>query len=287
MRKDLALAIILILMVSNLMVVRAYIVDSIIKPSAPQFTVRIVSYPYDVPPKNTTTIDQYTGKETTTTQPGYNVENKSIEIIIENQPFTPFNVTTHKGYNHETGESYTVNRNSTVNLFYNIGVRGHFGNDNDWKSVGENSVSYWEGPQPNAQSDSQYTTISIKAEYPSNAVLDFRAKTLIGYYVPYGRSLVIFGYDFYGQESDWSIQTLYMSEVSPSPSNLPTATPTVSPSNPPTSTPTITSTPTESPTPTLSPSPTIPEYPTWIIPSLLPIITLLVIAIVKKKKHVV
>ncbi len=211
MRKSLVLAITLILMVSNLLAVRAYIVDSITKPSAPQFTVRIIAYPYDVPPKTTTTIDQYTGKETTTTQPGYHVENKSIEITIKNQPFTPFNLTQHTGYNHETGESYTVNRNSTVNLFYNIGVKGHFGNENDWKSVGEN-VSYWEGPQPNAQLDSQYTTISIKADYPSNAVLDFRVKTLIGYYIPYGRNIIIFGYDFYGQESDWSIQTLNMSD---------------------------------------------------------------------------
>ena len=38
-------------------------------------------------------------------------------------------------------------------------------------------------------------------------------------------------------------------------------------------------------TPTLTPSPSIPEFPTWIIPSLLPIITLLVITISKRKKE--
>ena len=71
----------------------SFTVDSISKPSVPEFSVRIVAYPYDVPPETTTTIDEYTGKETTTTQPGYHVENKSIEITIKNQPFTPYNLT--------------------------------------------------------------------------------------------------------------------------------------------------------------------------------------------------
>ncbi len=207
--------------------VQAYTVDSISKPSVPEFSVRIVAYPYDVPPKTTTTIDQYTGKETTTTKPGYHVENKSIEIIIKNQPFTPYTLTTHTSYNHETGESHTYDRNSTVNLYYNIGVKGHFGSD--WTSVGSIS-SFPEGPQSNAQLDSENTVITIEADdYPNDAVLDFRVQALIGYYVPYGRGVVILGYDFYGQESGYSdTQTINISESqtpTPSPETTPTQTP--------------------------------------------------------------
>ena len=80
------LLLIIALMASNLIAVQALTIDDIPKPLTPEFTVKIVAHPYDVPPKTTTTIDQYTGKETTTTQPGYHVENKSIEITIKNQP---------------------------------------------------------------------------------------------------------------------------------------------------------------------------------------------------------
>ena len=182
--------------------VQAYTVDSINKPLVPEFSVKIVAYPYDVPPKTTTTIDEYTGKEITTTQPGYHVENKSIEIMIKNPPFMPYNLTTHTRYSHETGESYAYETTQTVNFYYNIGVKGHFGDD--WKYVG--SPSPMGGVlQSNVQLDSEYTVFTIKAEdYPKDAVLDFRVQTLVGYYLPYGRSAVIMGYDFYGQESDWN-----------------------------------------------------------------------------------
>jgi hypothetical protein len=223
--------------------VQAFTVDSINKPSIPEFSVRILAHPYDVPPKTTTTIDQYTGKETTTTQPGYHVENKSIEIKIKNQPFTPYNLTTYTRYNHETGESYSYESTHTINLYYNVGVKGHFGND--WTSVGS-IYSYPEGPQSNAQLDSEYTVIEIEADdYPEEAVLDFRVQALAGYYVPYGRSVVIFGYDFYGQESDWSaIQTLTIGESqTPTPSPATTATPTppnIGPTAPPPTEPLLT-----------------------------------------------
>jgi hypothetical protein len=241
---------------SSLLSVQAYTVDSITKPSIPEFTVKVVAYPYDVPPKTTSTIDQYTGKETTTTQPGYHVENKSIEIAIKNQPFTPYTFTALTGYNHETGESYSYVRNVTVNFYYNIQVKGHFGYEYDWKSVGSGEFSYSEGPKSNAQLNSEYTVISIKADYPNGTKLDFRVQTLIGYYVAYGRNVVIFGYDFYGQESDWSkIQTLNLADGSVSIST--SLNPTLSPA-PSASTPSSTSSPTFTPAPT--PTPTITGF---------------------------
>jgi hypothetical protein len=164
------------------------------KPSVPEFTVNLVAYPYDVPSSTTTKIDEYTGEETVKTTPGYHVENRSIEIVITNQPFT----------------IYTNDDGDEINLYYTVQVKGHFGDD--WKSV-ETTYSS-KGPQSNAQLDSEYTIVSIEAdEYPSNAVLDFRVQALIGYYAPYGRNAVIFGFEFFGQKSGWSnTQTKNLSE---------------------------------------------------------------------------
>jgi hypothetical protein len=211
--------------------VQAFTVDSISKPSVPEFSVRIVAYSYDVPPKTTTTIDEYTGKETTTTQPGYHVENKSIEITIKNQPFTPYNLTEYTVYYRDrdnlsriTG-SYTYDESKTVNFYYNIEVKGYYGDN--WRPV-ETKYSYFEGPEPNAQLDSPYTVISVGADYPEGAVLDFRVKARIGYYYPYGPGVQILGYDFYGQESDWSpTQTITIGESqTPTPSPATTPSPT-------------------------------------------------------------
>lgn len=230
---------IMALVTSSLISVQAFVVDSITKPAVPEFSVRLVSHPYDVPPKTTTTVDQYTGKETSYTQPGYRVENQSIEITIKNQPFTPYNLTAHTGYNHETGETYTYDRNVTVNFYYNINVKGHYGSE--WKAVGSSLSSVYEGPQSNVQLDSEYSVISIKAEdYPNDAVLDFRVQAAIGYYTAWGRSVIIMGYDFYGQESDWSsIKQLTLGSPqtpTPAPTVQPTVMSTVTPTLPPSST---------------------------------------------------
>jgi len=198
----------------------SFTLDSISKPSIPEFSVRIVAYPYDVPPKTTTTIDEYTGKETTTTQPGYHVENKSIEITIKNQPFTPYDLTEYTVYYRDRDnfsriqESYTYDGSKTVNFYYNIGVKGYFGDN--WKTVGTNYSSF-EGPEPNAQLDSPYTVIFVGADYPEGAALDFRVQARIGYYHPYGPGIQILGYDFYGQESGWSeAQTIKIGDSQPS-----------------------------------------------------------------------
>ena len=65
-------------------------INEIPKPSIPEFTLKLVANPYDVPPTNSTKIDPYTGEETVTIIPGYHVENKLIEITIRNQPFTDY-----------------------------------------------------------------------------------------------------------------------------------------------------------------------------------------------------
>ncbi len=238
---------IMALVASSLVSVQAFVVDSITKPSVPEFSVQLVSHPYDVPPKTTTTVDQYTGKETTTTIPGYRVENQSIEIRIKNQPFTPYNLTQYVGYNHETRESYPYEREERINFCYNIQVKGHYGNE--WKNVAGSTVSTQsEGPQSNAQLNSEYTVKSIKPEdFPNDALLDFRVQAAVGYYMPWGASVLVLGYDFYGQESDWSsIQQLTLGTPqtpTPAPTTPPTLMPTVTPTIPPAATQTPTTNP--------------------------------------------
>jgi hypothetical protein len=208
--------------------------SSIPKPSVPEFTVKIVSYPYDVPPTTTTTVDPYTGKETVTTQPGYRVENKSIELIIKNQPFTP----------------HTDTAGHMIDLYYNVRVKGHFAEECYWRELysidemmREGSGARHQGP---AQSNSEYTVISCPADYPDDGKVDFQVQALAGYYTEWWPfALVpIMAWHFTGQLSEWSnTQTICISD----------GTVTVSTSLNPTETPTPTNTPTlqsdSSPTP--------------------------------------
>jgi hypothetical protein len=146
------------------------------KPSVPQFNVQIINRPYDVPPISST--NPYTGE--ITTQPGHRVDNnKSIEVSIKNQRFTP----------------YTANVNE-YNLYYRVEYKGHF----------EERWQLFDDPY---QSNSQYTVVSkMLSDYPSGTQLDFRVQAIIGH-LEYGRFALIgvpsFVTDAYG---DWSkVQT--------------------------------------------------------------------------------
>ena len=131
-------------------------------PSVPEFTVELVAYPYDVPPVTTTKIDQYTGEETVKTTPGYHVENRSIEIVIKNQPFTP----------------YIIDDWKDINLYYGVRVKGHFGEY--WKEIYSRYKSS-DLAHP-VQSSSEYTVLSLSADYPDGAQVDFQVKAIAGYY---------------------------------------------------------------------------------------------------------
>ena len=100
------------LAVSSLIMVETASAQSIPKPSVPEFTLTFVDHPYDVPPKYST--DPYTGKNVTT-QDGYRAQNRSIEVIIINQPFTP----------------YEDSNGNQIYLFYNVSIKGHY--ENNWR----------------------------------------------------------------------------------------------------------------------------------------------------------
>jgi hypothetical protein len=127
------------------------------KPSVPQISnVKSVDSSYDVPSSSTTTVDQYTGKETTTTISGYHVNQKSIEITIKNQPFKPY---TNK------------NNGQEINLYYLVQVKGRFGED--WKSFGGDACT--------VQSNSGHTVVTGVSTYDARSQLDFKVQAAIGY----------------------------------------------------------------------------------------------------------
>jgi hypothetical protein len=188
--------------------------------SPPEFTVKLVAHPYDVPPTTTTTIDQYTGKEIVTTTPGYHVENKSIEITVTNQLFTP----------------YADAEGHLINLYFNVRFKGHFGQESDWEEPFHKPIrnGIYGTTKQHPQSNSEYTLISFPSEFQDGDVVDFQVQTLEGFYTPWEPLLIPMGTSqFTGETSDWSsTQTLNIGEVqvpTPSPATTPTSTPTITP----------------------------------------------------------
>lgn len=153
--------------------------DSIPKPSIPEFTVELIDSSYDVP--TTYSIDPYTGENIT--HPGHHVESTSIEIKLKNQPFQHFMI-----------ESYSVN------FHFNIRVKGHY--SEDW---GYPYSAYYGFIRQDSGSEYTYTVPEI--EYPPGAQIDFQAEAMIGYIHP---PLGQFGsWVLEGERSGWSeTQTL-------------------------------------------------------------------------------
>jgi hypothetical protein len=175
--------------------------QSIPKPSVPEFTLNYVDNSYDTPTTTTTTIDPYTGEKTVATHPGYHVENKSLEVQIKNQAFTPYTLDNH-----------------LIGLYFNISYKGHY--EDMWKF---NSMYDWDWFF--SQSSSDYTTIAFEPLLPAKGEVDFRVQAQIGYFSngtavwPIERVYV-----FTGESSGWSnTQTLTIpsisSSVTPAPSS--------------------------------------------------------------------
>ena len=186
--------------------------NNIPKPSIPEFTMKLVAYPYDVPstpPTTNTTIDPYTGEEnviTTPGKPGYHVENKSIEITIKNQPFTEYKLD-----------------NNQVKLFYRVDHKGHY--EKDWETHDPSIAGTF------LQSDSENTVRSI-TRFPTEGLIDYRVQALIGYFTSYNMPWTV--YEFNGEVSGWSDpQTLTIPTPTEPPASPPT--PHITDTSPPTS----------------------------------------------------
>jgi hypothetical protein len=186
-------------------------------PSVPEFTLKYADYSYDVPPKTTSTTDPYTNETITTTIPGHHVENKTIEVTINNN----------------IGASY-----------YNFRYKGHYENENEWRyhpfspsSLGYTLPDAYSVPYQASTSD--YTVAALPSYFFKDITVggevDVQVQALFGDFraVPYGHILPLPAptYDFYfeGTASDWSnTQTIKIGETqsaTPSPSTTPISTP--------------------------------------------------------------
>ena len=225
-------------------------------PPVPEFTLKLTDHSYDISSSTTTTIDPYTGKQTVTTNPGYHVQNMSIEVTIKNQQFTP----------------YSIDNQQMICLFYNVSFKGHYAGVWSYYPSGiygrdsDSVVSI-------VQSASDYTVIPFAA--PTEGQMDFRVQAQIGYYnvsqlfVPVPGA-PFYVYKFIGEVSGWSsTQTITIPETST----------TTSPST----NPTLTSNPTLSPSP--NPSSSVPEFPTWTAVPLVFAAALATFAILGKRKN--
>jgi hypothetical protein len=206
-----------LLVLLSFVMVGSVFAQSVPKPAVPEFTLELVDHSYDVPSSTTTTIDPYTGEQTITTQQGYHVINRTIEVAIKNQQFTP----------------YLIDNQRMVYLFYNVSYKGHY--EEGWKYHPSGSYARDSTAATSIQqSASDYTIVQFKA--PSEGKMDFRVQAQIGYYnysqlfisVP-GAPFTIL--TFIGEVSGWSEpQTITIEEfITPSPLLTPTPEPISTP----------------------------------------------------------
>jgi hypothetical protein len=212
MGKRAVLFLIAMLAASNLLMVGSVLAQSIPKPSVPEFTAQLADHSYDVPATTTTTTNPYNGEVITNTEPGYHVQNRTIDLTIENQPYPAI-----------------INGNESF-VYFNVRIKGHFGQD--WTEL----YPYY-SDSPVQSKDSEYTVISIPNNYQVGDQIDIQVQAAIGYKIVtlighppipnvYTRSV-----SFQHTSSDWSnTQTITIEEI-PTPSPEPQSTPT--PSNEP------------------------------------------------------
>ena len=192
----LILILIMAILTLSLLTIEPACAQSIPMPSVPQFTVKLINETYSV-----TTTNPYT--EVNTTQ---RIDNASIEITIENQPFSPY---------------WDTSVGSNITLFYNIRLKGHFAENWTYPYSPENGYP--------TQSTSEDTILSMPANYPTGGQVDFQVQAMIGYLqsTP-SLSLPLGGYSFMGQTSDWSnTQTITVPASIPLSSSSPTSAPAV------------------------------------------------------------
>jgi hypothetical protein len=198
--------------------------SSIPKPSVPEFTVTFADHSYDVAPSTISTTNPYNNKTTTTTIPGYHVQNYTIDLTIKNQPYPA-----------------TIDGNTSY-LLYDVRMKGNY--TDAW--IENNPDTYL----PH-QSSSEYTVLSFPAtyrvadegaRYASDEVrsysagdkVDFQIRAILayGYNFSLTASYPVYSYDYiYVALSDWSStqtitipenQTLVLSPgLTPTPSQEP------------------------------------------------------------------
>jgi hypothetical protein len=217
-----ALFFILTVAASSLIAAKTVCAQSMPKPSVPEFTLKIVARPFDVPPVATT--NPYNG-QTTITHAGYHVANVSVDITIRNQP------------------PYTTNYMDGISVWYEIQFKGAY--QTNWQGY---STAAYSGHTPQQIGD--YTVISVPinseepinpqgehrsgtiTDFPEGGTVDFQVRALIGSfnYILHGGPGFSDWEEFDGEEGDWSnTQTITITGVSQNPA--PTSPKTQNPTN--------------------------------------------------------
>ncbi len=266
MGKYLSLFLVVALAASSILIVKSTYAQSIPKPSVPEFTLKYADHSYDMQP--TYEIDPYTGKETLK-QAGHHAQNVSIVVNIKNQQFTPSEV-----------------NGSTLQLYYRLQLKGHF--ENKWQPLrGGDYIPASSSTVANGLKDPNSPTTVVVLGFDSNednaganeiligvpikGKIDFQVQSALGIFVTlestdrFGRT-----HDFEafsGESSSWSnTETISLpdGEISISPSQNPTLTPSPSPD-------------------VTSPTPSVPEFP---LLALLPCIVIVpfIAAVIKRKQ---
>jgi len=178
-------------------------------PSVPEFTVKYADHSYEVPITHWTTTDPYTGTQTTHTSGGEHVDNRTIDVTIHNQPFTPY-----------------LDGNNTVNLYYNVRSKGHFA---DWGTESSGSQNQ-NGIQASTGSDTVVSFFIQDWGISPGGQIDFQVQAVLSYIdQSYSGGCFTGSQTTSVAQSDWSnTQTVTVS--SPTYSNA--TTPPISTPNP-------------------------------------------------------
>ncbi len=208
--KGFSLLLVVILAVSSLMTVESATAQTLPTPSVPEFTVKFVDSSYNVTPSSS--INPYTGQNVT--NEGYHVENKTIELIIKNQPFASY-----------------ISNSQNISFYLNVREKGHY--EENWTTI------YHADNHFTSQSSTDYTTLTysldpnvppwLNSNIPSGGQVDFQVEALIGS-IHRDFSQLMSPWVFDGKESGWSntqTVTIPATSTSTSPTPNPTSTPTV------------------------------------------------------------
>jgi hypothetical protein len=224
-----------VLLLYSLVMVNSVFAQSAPTPSVPEFTLKYADHSYDVAATTTSTVNPYNNQTTTTTVPGYHVENMTIDLTIKNQPIPP-----------------SIEGNKSYMLFY-VRLKGHYGDDWIYPYTAINAYP--------VQSNADYTVISFPTSHDTTTMygeidhlqtgdeIDFQVKAILayGYNFSLCATFPVYSYDYVGvTSSDWSdTKTITIPEsqtTTPSPETTPTltsptaASPTPTPYNEPIST---------------------------------------------------
>jgi len=159
-------------------------IDAINKLPVPEFSVRLVEGPYDVP---SSYVISLSGKNFTI--PGVHIAKRAVVITIKNPPFTPY---------------HDVNSGWNISFYYNVRMKLH---------SAENWTTLNSAEDLPLRTDSQYTTLVISPDpssYTIGAQVDFQVIAMEGYVhraatiIHSGDYTIFYPYVFTGQTSDWS-----------------------------------------------------------------------------------